>query len=677
MQDTNPLRPEHFKESSNIVIGKVEIDSDGTGDFQTIPDVTNFYLNTNIEDEVSRFCAYSFSVTFLNTDDKYFPWNTPSAYHNWLKQGRRVKIYGGLRVRDTFTSLSDPTDTPPTNAVNGIAFSHDSIYMATAHWTSPYITIYKRSGDTFTKLANPADLPPDIAWCVAFSHDSTYLAVGHYTSPYLTIYKRSGDTFTKLANPADLPASEVMGISFSYDSTYLAAAQWNNVACIIIYKRSGDTFTKLADPANLPSYADDVAFSHDSTYLAIAHLYSPYITIYKRSGDTFTKLSNPADLPTGRGQGVAFSHDSMYLTITHYTSPYLTIYKRSGDTFTKLANPADLPTNDTRKVSFSHDSTYLVITYSGLSPYIIIYKRSGDTFTKVIDPLNLPTGSAWGIAFSHDSAYLAIGYYLQSPRIIIYKVDSSYANYYHQWLTGRIDDWSLSTVAGQKMCTITGRDYMRVLLDYKLYSPNTYWGTMQTFNTVASQADYNMHATCKGVYNAYLDSINPYDGSHLTEIYQDLDWGYIETTNKFSFLTGAIPSYNGTNNLKVYYFQSKSVESVVGDILYYAGIFATTGERDTWLADTDYVTPTGQTIDRVWFNTGTRAMEAIRLLSEVVQYRFYFDFAGNAVFKPKTSVGTYVDTFADSDITQQETKEDMGEVYNHIIVIGEKRETLG
>jgi hypothetical protein len=37
-----------------------------------------------------------------------------------------------------------------------------------AHGTSPFVTVYKRSGDTFTKLANPATLPTGAGYGVAF-----------------------------------------------------------------------------------------------------------------------------------------------------------------------------------------------------------------------------------------------------------------------------------------------------------------------------------------------------------------------------------------------------------------------------------------------------------------------------------------------------------------------------
>jgi len=349
MQTITPLTVADFK-GSTIVIGKIMIDSDGVGDYQELPDVTDFSINTNIEDEVSRFCAYAFSITCLNTDKRYFSWNTGSTQYNWLKQGRRIKIYAGVKVNST--------------------------------------------------------------------------------------------------------------------------------------------------------------------------------------------------------------------------------------------------------------------------------------------------------------------------------------DYYYQWIIGRVDNYSLSTVAGEEICNINGRDFMRTVLDYKLYSPNTYWGDTQTFDTVADQANYVMNATCKGIYMAYLDSITK-DGTSLYPIYEHVDFGYWDKTNEFSFLAANIPAFNGTNNLKVYYFKIQKVEDVVADILLGAGIFADETAKNTWLANTDLITPTGVEIDRVSFYTGQQAFEGIRLLAEVVQYRFYFDYAGNPIFKAKPSVGTEVDNFSYSNLESESIEENIDEIYNNIIVIGETRETLG
>ena len=335
-----------------------------------------------------------------------------------------VGITGNLGIgavggfSDAPVKLANPA-TLPTGTGNGASFSPDGAYLAIVHNTSPYVTIYKRSGDTFTKLSDPATLPTGTGNGASFSPDGTYLAIAHTTSPCVTIYKRSGDTFTKLADPATLPISAGYGASFSPDGTYLAITDMNS-PFVIIYKRSGDTFTKLSDPATLPTgTGEGASFSPDGTYLAITQAGTPYVTIYKRSGDTFTKLANPATLPTGIGFGASFSPDGTYLAIAHDTGPYITIYKRSGDTFTKLADPATLPTGTGRGASFSPDGTYLATVHS-TSPYITIYKRSGDTFTKLADPATLPASSGIGVSFSPDGAYLAVGHG-GSPYVTIYK----------------------------------------------------------------------------------------------------------------------------------------------------------------------------------------------------------------------------------------------------------------
>ena len=43
--------------------------------------------------------------------------------------------------------------------------------------------------DTFTKLANPAALPAGTGYGAAFDQTSTYLAIAHVTTPFVTIYK--------------------------------------------------------------------------------------------------------------------------------------------------------------------------------------------------------------------------------------------------------------------------------------------------------------------------------------------------------------------------------------------------------------------------------------------------------------------------------------------------------
>ncbi len=102
MQAIAPLDISDFKKNLIVVLAKVEIDSDGTGDnYEILPDVVDFSINTNIENEVSRFCSYSFSINCLNTDGRYLPFNVGSAYYDWIRQGRRIKLHIGIKSNGT------------------------------------------------------------------------------------------------------------------------------------------------------------------------------------------------------------------------------------------------------------------------------------------------------------------------------------------------------------------------------------------------------------------------------------------------------------------------------------------------------------------------------------------------------------------------------------------------
>ena len=96
---------------------------------------------------------------------------------------------GGVSINfDVPFKLADPA-TLPASTGRGTAFSPDGTYLSVAHDSSPFVTIYKRSGDVFTKLADPATLPANFGLGTAFSPDGTYLSVAHISSPFVTIYK--------------------------------------------------------------------------------------------------------------------------------------------------------------------------------------------------------------------------------------------------------------------------------------------------------------------------------------------------------------------------------------------------------------------------------------------------------------------------------------------------------
>jgi hypothetical protein len=174
-----------------------------------------------------------------------------------------LEAYGDHYGTYTDADVIEPGDLPASTGF-GVAFSSDDTYMAVAHSTTPFITIYKRSGDTFTKLSNPGDLPANNGNGVAFSSNGTYMAVAHTTSPYITIYKRSGDTFTKLSNPGDLPAGTGRGVAFSsVGVNYLSVAHGSS-PYITIYPRI-DSAPLMIQIPNLSTVISDMETEYTPT----------------------------------------------------------------------------------------------------------------------------------------------------------------------------------------------------------------------------------------------------------------------------------------------------------------------------------------------------------------------------------------------------------------------------
>ncbi|MBA7601396.1 hypothetical protein ES703_08469 [subsurface metagenome] len=280
----------------------------------------------------------------------------------------------------------------------------------------------------------------------------------------------------------------------------------------------------------------------------------------------------------------------------------------------------------------------------------------------------------------HDEGASHYGWLRQGRRIKIYAgIKVSETDYHWQWITGKIDSIKFSESGGNEIVGIAGRDYMRILMETNLKCE--WWGKQLTLDTVEAQETYNMPfhhnylPDCKGVYRAFLD-IDAKDGSNLVEITEGSDWTYDWDTKKFSFLDTSIPPYDGVDNLVIFYFTTQKVEEVVADILIYAGILKL-WERKSWLENTDYVTPTGKTIDRVRFQKGEKCLEAIRLLIETVLYRFRFSEEGISILKPKPlESDPPVMMVNREDVEVINKGENVDEVYNQIMISGEERERI-
>jgi len=88
-------------------------------------------------------------------------------------------------------------------------------------------------------------------------------------------------------------------------------------------------------------------------------------------------------------------------------------------------------------------------------------------------------------------------------------------------------------------------------------------------------------------------------------------------------------------------------------------------------------TATGITIDRVQFKAGTTALDAIRLICERCNYRFYFKYDGTPVFKPvgaKKADGDEDFQFTRYQLSEPDYNQDKSEILNYISIEGERSE---
>lgn len=311
-----------------------------------------------------------------------------------------------------FTKLTNPAILP-TGAGNGCAFSPDGKYVAVAHATSPFITIYSFSGGVLTKLANPSSLPTATCYRCTFSPNSTFLVVSISASPYIAIYSiNSSGVFTKIANPATLPTGSAFGCKFSPSGNFLAVTH-NTSPYVTIYSVSGNVFTKVANPATLPTGAGrNCAFSPDGTLLAV--IGSGFV-IYSISGSVFTAIDT-SSLPKFTGNSCAFSPDGKYLAAGSGNNALVSI---SEGVFTALPDLTGRGSGSISSASFSFDSTFLAIATSG-SPFTEIYSiSSSGVFTRQADLSPIQQSTVNECSFSYTGMYLAIAYYI-SPYILVY-----------------------------------------------------------------------------------------------------------------------------------------------------------------------------------------------------------------------------------------------------------------
>jgi len=195
---------------------------------------------------------------------------------------------------------------------------------------------------------------------------------------------------------------------------------------------------------------------------------------------------------------------------------------------------------------------------------------------------------------------------------------------------------------------------------------------------------YNLRvqdANEEGVHHVTLDPTTGAEDVWQGE--EDEGWGYEEDTGHVFFDPNKTVDA-GVNNLVIYYFLATTPEDAVARILYLSGVFhpvnnvpyVSEAAAKTAMEAAPGYAATGITIDKIWFESGTTCLDAIKKLCErgnvaSVQYVFYFTYDGQPVFKPRPTVGAADFAFNDPKyIASINTYQNRNEIKNRIVIKG-------
>jgi len=182
---------------------------------------------------------------------------------------------------------------------------------------------------------------------------------------------------------------------------------------------------------------------------------------------------------------------------------------------------------------------------------------------------------------------------------------------------------------------------------------------------------YELPPECNGVYYVVLDGEPVWQGD------EDGQGGWHTEGGPGSmrlFFSEELIINAGTDNLDVYCFTDTAPEDVVADLMVAGDLYAT---RAAAKAAMNY-TATGILLAKVWFEPGTPALDAVRLLCERVNYRFWFSADGTPNFVPAPVKATpaHFDLPAVSHMTDLALYQDIDEVRNHVTIEGCERSVL-
>lgn len=305
------------------------------------------------------------------------------------------------------------------------AWSPDSRILAVGSSDPIFpLSFFERCGTGFYNRIPSGESKRAAERSCAFSPSGEFFVIRHGSSPFFTIFKRTGAAdFAKIADPADLPSTaEGLGVAWSPNGRFLAAVGSGD-SNARVWERSGSTFTLLEDVISERVATADIAWSPDGRILVfvgaeVLDNSQARFTAYEVIDNTFTLISPPDEIPELSITAVKFSRDGKLMVIgldrvdgddedpTDW-DPGIVLYSVSGTSFEKYADPDISPAGHVFDVSFHPDGKFLAVAHFEF-PYLSIYRIEKGRLKRDPDPAALPPGPCHGCAFSPDGRFLAV-----------------------------------------------------------------------------------------------------------------------------------------------------------------------------------------------------------------------------------------------------------------------------
>lgn len=224
-------------------------------------------------------------------------------------------------------AIAAPTATVAA-ALNG-KYSPNGDLVAFANGTTPFLQVamtggYNRVGAGTGYFSNPGVLPTGAARMCAWHPSNLFVAVAHTTTPFMSIYPIStGYGFgTKLTNPVSLPPGNLTGICFAPTGDYILtlSATTPYVGVWAFNPAAGGSIgAKSADPLVIPSSATSspvagstvCAWSPIGDWVAVLGGSALYMWEFDRATGTFSSVAR--QVSGAAFNSIAFTPDGKYL----------------------------------------------------------------------------------------------------------------------------------------------------------------------------------------------------------------------------------------------------------------------------------------------------------------------------------------------------------------------------